>query len=90
MGKRKYDKLIAEKCFEDTSEYIWFRLEVWSVLIYKSKSVNWIVFREKSGGPEMSVIWCRSVRSFIGNVKYDRLIAEKRIEDASEYIWLRF
>ena len=58
--------------------------------MYKSKSVNWIVFREKSGGPEMSVIWCRSVRSFIGNVrKYNKLIAEKRVEDASEDIWLR-
>ena len=52
------------------------------------KVLNWIVFREKSGGPEMSVIWCRFVRSFIGNVKYYKLIAEKRVEDASEYIWL--
>ena len=41
------------------------------------------------GGPEMSAIWCRYVRSFIGKRRYNKLIAEKRVEDASEYIWLR-
>ena len=29
----KYDKLIAEKCVEDASEYIWLRWEARSVLI---------------------------------------------------------
>ena len=38
--KRKYDKLIAEKCVEDASEYIWLRWEARSVLIGKSQSVK--------------------------------------------------
>ena len=33
----KYDKLLAEKCVEDASEYIWLRWEVRSVLIGKSQ-----------------------------------------------------
>ena len=33
----KYDKLIAEKCVEDASEYIWLRWEARSVLISKSQ-----------------------------------------------------
>ena len=32
-----YDKLIAEKCVEDASEYIWLRWEARSVLISKSQ-----------------------------------------------------
>ena len=49
MGRaHKFDKLIAEKCVEDASEYIWLRLEAMSVLIGKSQCGNWIVFREKS------------------------------------------
>ena len=35
-----YDKLIAEKCVEDASEYIWLRLEARSLLIGKSQSVK--------------------------------------------------
>ena len=35
-----YDKLIAEKCIEDASEYIWLRLEARSLLIGKSQSVK--------------------------------------------------
>ena len=34
MGRAQvYDKLIAEKCVEDASEYIWLRWEARSVLI---------------------------------------------------------
>ena len=33
----KYDKLIAEKCVEDASEYIWLRWEARSDLISKSQ-----------------------------------------------------
>ena len=44
----KDDKLIAEKCVEDASEYIWLRWEARSVLIGKSQSTNWIVFRDDS------------------------------------------
>ena len=29
------------------------------------------------------------MRSFIGKRKYNKLIDEKHVEDASEYIWLR-
>ena len=36
----KYDKLLAEKCVEDASVYIWLRWEVRSVLIGKSQSVK--------------------------------------------------
>ena len=43
-----YDKLIAENCVEDASEYIWLRLEARSLLIGNRKVSNWIVFREKS------------------------------------------
>ena len=35
-----YDKLIAEKCVEDASKYIWLRLEARSLLIGKSQSVK--------------------------------------------------
>ena len=35
-----YDKLIAEKCVEDASEYIWLRIEARSVFIGKSQSVK--------------------------------------------------
>ena len=35
-----YDKLTAEKCVEDASEYIWLRWEARSVLIGKSQSVK--------------------------------------------------
>ena len=35
-----YNKLIAEKCVEDASEYIWLRWEARSVLIGKSQSVK--------------------------------------------------
>ena len=44
----KYDKLIAEKCVEDASEYIWLRWEAGSFLIGNRKVLNWIVFRDKS------------------------------------------
>ena len=38
MGRAQVnDKLIAEKCAEDASEYIWLRLDARSVLIYKLK-----------------------------------------------------
>ena len=34
MGRAHvYEKLIAEKCVEDASEYIWLRIEARSVLI---------------------------------------------------------
>ena len=36
----KYDKLIAEKCVEDASEYIWLRWEAGSFLIGKSQSIK--------------------------------------------------
>ena len=36
----KYDKLIAEKCVEDASKYIFLRWEARSVLIGKSQSVK--------------------------------------------------
>ena len=35
-----YDKLTAEKCVEDASEYIWLRWEARSFLIGKSQSVK--------------------------------------------------
>ena len=35
----KYNKLIAEKCVEDASEYIWLRLEARSFLIGESQCV---------------------------------------------------
>ena len=35
-----YDKLIAEKCVEDASEYIWLSLEARILLIGKSQSVK--------------------------------------------------
>ena len=35
-----YDKLIAENCVDDASEYIWLRLEARSLLIGKSQSVK--------------------------------------------------
>ena len=48
------------------------------------------MFREKSGGPEMSVIYVDPWGVSSVNVrKYNKLIAEKRVEDASEDIWLR-
>ena len=38
MGKaHEFDKLIAEKCVEDASEYIWLRIEARSVFIGKSQ-----------------------------------------------------
>ena len=41
MGRAQvYDKLIAEKCVEDASEYICLLWEVRSVLISKSQSVK--------------------------------------------------
>ena len=41
MGRAHvYEKLIAEKCVEDASEYIWLRLEARSVFIGKSQSVK--------------------------------------------------
>ena len=43
-----YDKLTAEKCVEDASEYIWLRWEARSFLIGNRKVLNWIVFRDKS------------------------------------------
>ena len=49
MGRaHEFNKLIAEKCVVDASEYIWLRLEARSVLIGKSQCGNWIVFRDKS------------------------------------------
>ena len=44
----KYDKLLAEKCVEDASEYIWLRWEVRSVLIGNHRVSNWIVFYDNS------------------------------------------
>ena len=43
-----YDRLIAEKCVEDASEYIWLRWEVRSVLIGNHRVSNWIVFYDNS------------------------------------------
>ena len=41
MGRAHvFDKLIAEKCVEEASEYIWLRIEAKSVLIGKSQSVK--------------------------------------------------
>ena len=46
MGRaHEFDKLIAEKCVEDASEYIWLRIEARSVFIGNRKVSNWIVFR---------------------------------------------
>ena len=44
----KYDKLIAEKCVEDASEYICLRWEVRSVLIGNHRVSNWILFYDNS------------------------------------------
>ena len=44
----KDDKLIAEKCVEDASEYICLRWEVRSVLIGNHRLSNWIVFHDNS------------------------------------------
>ena len=44
----KYDKLLAEKCVEDASEYIWLRWEARSVLIGNHRVLNWIVFYDNS------------------------------------------
>ena len=86
-----YDKLTAEKCVEDASEYIWLRWEARSVLIGNRKcqiklycAISLIVF------------WnvCNlfgSMRIMMGRaIVYDKLTAEKCVEDASEYIWLRW
>ena len=41
MGRaHEFDKLIAEKCVEEASEYIWLRIEAKSVFIGKSQSVK--------------------------------------------------
>ena len=49
MGRAHvYEKLIAEKCVEDASEYIWLRIEARSVLLVNRNVSNWIVYRDKS------------------------------------------
>ena len=55
------------------------------------KVLNWIVFRDKSD----SFLKCSDVfgtmRILMGRAQvYDKLIAEKCVEDASEYICLRW
>ena len=87
----KYDKLIAEKCVEDASEYIWLRWEARSVLISKSQCQI-----ELCSAITLIVFW--NVCDLFGSIRimmrrawvYDKLIAEKCVEDASEYIWLRW
>ena len=82
-----YDKLIAEKCVEDASEYIWLRWEARSVLIGNRKcqielcsAISLIDFWN---------VWnlFGSMRIMMGRaLVYDKLTAEKCVEDASEYI----
>ena len=43
-----HDKLIAEKCVEDASEYICLRWEVRSVLIGNHRVSNLILFHDNS------------------------------------------
>ena len=59
-------------------------------MIYKSKGVNWIVVHEKSDSC-LKCLWFDVDPWGVTpvNVKCDKLIAEKCVEDASEYIWLR-
>ena len=91
MGRASvYDKLIAEKCVEDASEHIWLRWEARSVLISTSQSQI-----ELCSAITLIVFWnvCDlfgSMRSMMGRAwVYDKLIAEKCVEDAWKYIWLR-
>ena len=86
----KYDKLIAEKCVEDASEYIWLRWEARSVLIGNRKyqiklcsAISLIVFWNVVMYLEQWGFW------WVAQV-YVKLIAEKCGEDASEYICLRW
>ena len=86
----KYDKLIAEKCVEDASEYIWLRWEARSVLIGNRKyqiklcsAISLTVFWNVVMYLEQWGFW------WVAQV-YDKLIAEKCGEDASEYICLRW
>ena len=86
-----YVKLTSEKCVEDASEYIWLRWEARSLLIGNRKCqiklcsvISQIDF------------WnvCNlfgSMRIMMGRAQvYDKLTTEKCVEDASEYIWLRW
>ena len=49
MGRaHKFDKLIAEKCVEDASKYIYYIFRRGVFRLVNRKVSNWIVFREKS------------------------------------------
>ena len=83
----KDDKLIAEKCVEDASEYIWLRWEARSVLISKSQcqielcsAITLIVFRNVCD--LFGLIRIMKRRAWV----YVKLMAEKCVEDVSEYI----
>ena len=86
-----YHKLTAEKCVEDASEYIWLRWEARSVLIIKSQCQI-----QLCSAITLIVFWnvCDlfgSMRIMMGRAEvYHKLTAEKCVEDASEYIWLRW
>ena len=86
-----YDKLTSEKCVGDASEYIWLRWEARSVLISKSQCQI-----ELSSAINLIVFW--NVCDLFGLIRimkrrawvYVKLMAEKCVEDASEYICLRW
>ena len=92
MGRAEvYHKLTAEKCVEDASEYIWLRWEARSVLISKSQCQI-----QLCSAITLIVFWnlldlFGSMRIMMGREwENDKLIAEKCVKDASEYICLRW
>ena len=86
-----YDKLIAEKCVEDASEYIWLRLDARSFWLVNRRVSNWIVFSDNSDCFLKCLWFICSMRIMMDRaLVYDKLINEKCVEDASEYIWLRW
>ena len=89
MGRAHvYEKLIAEKCVEDASKYIWLRLEARSVLISNRKVSNWIVFCEKSDS-FLKCLWfsCDLWGFWWVERKLCLMVSEKCVEDTSEYIY---
>ena len=82
----KYDKLIAIKCVLNASEYIWLRWEARSVLIVIESVKLYCVRNNSDSFLKCSVVF-GTMRIMMGRaIVYDKLTAEKCVEDASEYI----
>ena len=77
--------------FVDASEYIWLRLEARRVLIGNRKVSIELCSAINSDCFLKSLWFIWSMRIMMGRaLVYDKLINEKCVEDASEYIWLRW